>query len=221
MPRKTWLRPQGFLLVSLLLLGARAGGGVEPRPLSVPERLPLRLEVKVLRLDGATKELFVWGLRCGFVTFGPGRSADAEAVCAVLDAKARGAIRGAISNSPQLSQTLVARALATSSIDTERKEKCELLRARAERVHEIAHAPRFRESWDVYPFNSGYFMCVKVKGVDAEKLRVHLLDAHQTGLISTSATDIRIAFSCLEVEQIEPLFEVLHRGIQELAGREG
>lgn len=57
MPRKTWLRPQGFLLVSLLLLGARAGGGVEARPLSVPERLPLRLEVKVLRLDGATKEL--------------------------------------------------------------------------------------------------------------------------------------------------------------------
>ena len=174
-----------------------------------------------VKLDGATKELFVWGLRCGFVTFGPGRGADAEAVCAVLDAKARGAIRGAISNSPQLSPTLVARALATSSIDTERKEKCELLRARAEKVHEIAHAPRFRESWEVYPFNSGYFMCVKVKGVDAEKLRVHLLDAHQTGLISTSATDIRIAFSCLEVEQIEPLFEVLHRGIQELAGREG
>jgi aspartate/methionine/tyrosine aminotransferase len=169
-----------------------------------------------IKLDGATKELFVWGLRCGFVTFGPGRSEGAEAVCAALDAKARGAIRGAISNTPQLSQTIVAKALASSAIDVERKQKCEILRVRAEKVFEVANAPRFRESWEVYPFNSGYFMCVKVKGVDAEKLRVHLLDAHAVGLISTSATDIRIAFSCLEVEEIEPLFEVLHQGIQEL-----
>ncbi len=170
-----------------------------------------------IKLDGATKELFVWGLRTGFITFGPGRAEGGEAVCAALDAKARGAIRGAISNSPQLSQTMVAKALASSSIDTERKEKCEILRVRAEKVYEVANAPKYRESFEVYPFNSGYFMCVKVKGVDAEKLRLHLLEKHQTGLIATSPTDIRIAFSCLEVEQVEPLFEVLHRGIQELA----
>lgn len=169
-----------------------------------------------IKLDGATKELFVWGLRCGFVTFGPGRGETAEATCAALDAKARGAIRGAISNTPQLSQTIVAKALASSSIDAERKQKCELLRVRAEKVYEVAGAPRFRESWDVYPFNSGYFMCIAVKGVDAEKLRVHLLDRHGVGLISTSPTDIRIAFSCLEVAEIEPLFESLHQGVQEL-----
>ena len=169
-----------------------------------------------VKLDGATKELFVWGLRCGFITFAPGRAESAEEVTAVLDAKVRGAIRGAVSNSPQLSQTLVERALASSSIDGERKQKAELLRARAAKVHEVARAPRFRESFEVYPFNSGYFMCVKVQGVDAEKLRVHLLEKHGTGLISTGPTDIRIAFSCLEVEQVEPLFEVLHRGIQEL-----
>lgn len=169
-----------------------------------------------VKLDGATKELFVWGLRCGFVTFAPGRAEGADEVTAVLDAKVRGAIRGAISNSPQLSQTLVERALAAPSIAEERKQKAELLRARAAKVYEVARSPRFRESWDVYPFNSGYFMCVRVKGVDAEQLRVHLLDRHETGLISTSPTDIRIAFSCLEVDQVEPLFEVLHRGVQEL-----
>jgi aspartate/methionine/tyrosine aminotransferase len=169
-----------------------------------------------VKLDGATKELFVWGLRCGFITFAPGRADTAEETCAVLDAKVRGAIRGAVSNSPQLSQSLVERALASSSIGDERKQKAELLRARAAKVYEVAGAPRFRESFEVYPFNSGYFMCVRVKGVDAEKLRVHLLEKHGTGLISTSPTDIRIAFSCLEVEQVEPLFEVLHRGIQEL-----
>ncbi|MDH3686543.1 MAG: aminotransferase class I/II-fold pyridoxal phosphate-dependent enzyme [Myxococcales bacterium] len=169
-----------------------------------------------LKLDGATKELFVWGLRCGFLTVGPGSVDGADEVTAVLDAKARGAIRGSISNSPQLSQTLVERALGSSTIDAERKEKCEILRSRATQVFEVANAPRFRESWQVYPFNSGYFMCIRVAGVDAEALRLHLLDAHATGLIATSPTDIRVAFSCLEEGDVEPLFETVHQGIQEL-----
>jgi len=84
-----------------------------------------------VRLDGATKELFVWGLRCGFLTFGPGRVETADAVAAVLDAKVRGAIRSGISNVCQLSQSLVEKALASPEIDAERAEKCELLRARA------------------------------------------------------------------------------------------
>ncbi|MCX5738624.1 MAG: aminotransferase class I/II-fold pyridoxal phosphate-dependent enzyme, partial [Proteobacteria bacterium] len=169
-----------------------------------------------VKLDGATKELFAWGLRCGFITFGPGDPASAELVCEVLDAKARGAIRGALSNSPMLSQTLVERALESSSIAAERTDKAETLRARATKVYEVVNRPEFRATFDPYPFNSGYFMCVKVKGVDAEKLRVHLLDKHQIGLIATSPTDIRVAFSCLELDQIEPLFETLHNAIEEL-----
>jgi aspartate/methionine/tyrosine aminotransferase len=171
-----------------------------------------------IRLDGATKELFVWGLRCGFLSFGPGRAGGAREACAALEAKVKGAIRGAVSNSPQLSQTLVERALAASSVDAERKEKCEILRARAERVYEVVHAPRFRGYWHVYPFNSGYFMCLRLEGVEAERLRVHLLERHQTGLIATAKHDLRVAFSCLEVEQVEPLFDVVRQGIDELRG---
>jgi len=169
-----------------------------------------------IKLDGATKELFVWGLRCGFITFGPGRADTAQEVCEALDAKVRGAIRGGISNVSQLSQSLVGKALSASAIDAERKEKCEILRARAAKVYEAANAPKYSESWKVYPFNSGYFMCVEVAGVDAETLRVNLLDEYGVGLISTSPTDIRIAFSCLEVEDVEPLFETLHEAIQKL-----
>jgi aspartate/methionine/tyrosine aminotransferase len=169
-----------------------------------------------VRLDGATKELFVWGLRCGFVTIGPGRADTADEVCAVLDAKLRGAIRGSISNVPQLSQTLVGRALASSTLEQERKEKHETLRARAEKVHEVANAERFRGSWDVYPFNSGYFMCVRAKGVEAEAVRVELLDRHGVGVIAAGGSDVRIAFSCLPVDQVEPLFEALHTSIEAL-----
>ncbi len=169
-----------------------------------------------VKLDGATKELFVWGLRCGFMTFGPGRPETAEVVCEVLDAKVRGAIRGGISNVSQLSQTLVERALMSPTLAAERDAKCETLRARAEQVFDVANRPRYAESWQVYPFNSGYFMLVRTNGVDAEKLRLYLLEEHGVGLIATSPTDIRVAFSCLEAKDVEDLFEALHLGIQTL-----
>ena len=169
-----------------------------------------------IKLDGATKELFGWGLRCGFISFGPGRKEGADRVAEVLVAKTCGAIRGGISNVSQLSQALVEKALSSSSLVEERRQKRELLRARAEQVYEVVNAPRFRESWTPYRFNSGYFMCVRVEGVKAEKVRQHLLDHFAIGVVATSATDLRIAFSCLEIEQIEPLFEALHKAIQEL-----
>jgi aspartate/methionine/tyrosine aminotransferase len=169
-----------------------------------------------IKLDGATKELFVWGLRCGFISIAPGRAEHAEAVAEVLDAKLRGAIRGGISNIPQLSQSIVRKLLESPTIAAERAAKLETLRARAEKVYQIANAPKFSSSWDVYPFNSGYFMCVAAKGVEAEKVRLHLLDHYGIGVIATSPTDIRIAFSSLEVADIEPVFEDLHKAIQEM-----
>jgi hypothetical protein len=43
-----------------------------------------------------------------------------------------------------------------------------------------------------------------------------LLDKHQVGLISTADSDLRIAFSCLEVNQVGELFETIHTAIGEL-----
>ncbi|MDH5672479.1 MAG: aminotransferase class I/II-fold pyridoxal phosphate-dependent enzyme [Myxococcales bacterium] len=169
-----------------------------------------------VKLDGATKELFVWGLRCGFISFGPGRVETADVVNEVLDAKTRGDIRASISNSPQLSQTLVERALGADSIDAERSEKRQLLQARAQEVYRVARDSKYADYFEMYPFNSGYFMLIKVRGVGAERLRTHLLDAHQVGLIATGEHDLRIAFSCLEKEQVEPLFETLAQAIDEL-----
>jgi hypothetical protein len=68
----------------------------------------------------------------------------------------------------------------------------------------------------VYPFNSGYFMCVETKGVEAEAVRLHLLGQYGIGTIATGAHDLRIAFSCLSLDEVEPLFEELHKAIQEL-----
>jgi len=178
--------------------------------------LNLHKNLVPVKLDGATKELFVWGLRCGFVTFGLGSSDNAQLVLDALDAKARASIRSAISNSPMISQSLVEKALVSPEIAQERAQKLQVLAARAEAVYKVANESRFASSWDVYPFNSGYFMLIKVKGVDANKLREHLLDKHGTGLICTAPTDLRVAFSCLDVSQVTPLFETVHQAIGEL-----
>jgi aspartate/methionine/tyrosine aminotransferase len=178
----------------------------------------LHKNILPIKLDGATKELFVWGLRCGFLTFGVGPVDNPTAALDVLDAKVRSDIRSAISNSPMLSQSIVEKALTSAAISDERKAKLAVLQARAEEVYKVARDARFAQSWDVYPFNSGYFMLIKVKGVDAGALREHLLDKHATGLVSTSPTDLRVAFSCLEVAQVQPLFELVHTAILELRG---
>jgi aspartate/methionine/tyrosine aminotransferase len=170
-----------------------------------------------LKLDGATKELFVWGLRCGFLTFGvPARVTQPEPLLAALERKTMGAIRGSISNCSHLSQSLVLAALRSPTLAEERRAKLETLRARALRVREVATREAYRESWDVYPFNAGYFMCLRIKGLDAEALRVHLLEKQGVGLISIGQSDLRVAFSCLEIDEIEPLFEVVHQAIVEL-----
>ncbi len=176
----------------------------------------LHERVLTVRLDGATKELFVWGLRCGFLTYAPPPVEGAEELLDALEKKTMGAIRGAISSSPALSQSIVLRALRSPTLQAERREKLEQLRARANRVRQVVHRDRYRDSWDVYPFNAGYFMCIRVKGVDAERLRQHLLEKHGVGLIANGPTDIRVAFSCLDERDVEPLFELVHQSIGEL-----
>lgn len=178
----------------------------------------LHQNVLAVKLDGATKELFVWGLRCGFITFGLGRKEGVAEALEALDAKVRGDIRAVVSNSPQLSQALIENALTSPEIEAERARKRAVLEERAKEVDRIARLPKYADSWDVYPFNSGYFMLIKVKGVPSNALREHLLDKHGVGLITTADTDLRIAFSCLEVEQVQELFETVHTAIGELRG---
>jgi len=55
-----------------------------------------------------------------------------------------------------------------------------------------------------------------LKTVEAEPLRVHLLEKYGVGLISLGKTDLRVAFSCLEKEDIQELFETVLQGVKDL-----
>ena len=177
------------------------------------ERHPRLLAVK---LDGCTKENFVWGLRVRFITYAIHTQNDPAAVYEALEKKTAGCVRGSISNASHLSQRLVLLSMQSSTFQNERSEKFEILKRRAERVKEVLKDPKFNDLWDVYPFNSGYFMCLKLKTVDAEKLRRHVLDTYGVGLIAIGERNLRIAFSCTEEEDIPEIFDTVYRGIKDI-----
>ena len=170
-----------------------------------------------IKLDGATKEHYVWGLRVGFVTYGVQCGAgDPRVVYEALEKKTAGSVRGSISNASHLSQTLVLQSLSNPVNPDEKAEKFRILKARAERVRQLVGAARYQRAFAAYPFNSGYFMCLRLKTVEAETLRVHLLERYGVGLISLGRHDLRVAFSCIDEDQIETLFDIILQGIADV-----
>jgi len=172
----------------------------------------LHPNVLPIKVDGATKEEFVWGFRVGFITFGC-ESAEANEA---LEQKTLGIIRGTVSSCSHPSQTFVLKALQHPDFEKQRDEKVAILKARANRTKQVLDGGKYDDAWEYYPFNSGYFMCLKLKTVKAEALRRHALEKYGVGTIALGDTDLRVAFSCLEEGDIEKLFELLYQGVKEL-----
>jgi hypothetical protein len=75
--------------------------------------------------------------------------------------------------------------------------------------------PEYAQGFEVMPFNSGNFMCVKPIGVDNETLRKELIASYGTGVIALFGL-ILLAFSAVPLDGIEILFANLHAAIQKL-----
>ena len=169
-----------------------------------------------IKLDGATKENYVWGLRVGFITYGSHVDGDYEALYDALERKTAGGVRGSISNASHLGQSIILKSLHANTYAAEKGEKFRIMKERALEVKRVLADEKYNEAWEAYPFNSGYFMCLKLKKMDAEALRVHLLEEYGVGLISLGKTDLRVAFSCLEKEDVQSLFDTVLQGIKDL-----
>ncbi|MGO4543290.1 aminotransferase class I/II-fold pyridoxal phosphate-dependent enzyme [Paenibacillus sp. 2TAB23] len=172
----------------------------------------LHPRVLAIKVDGATKEEYVWGFRVGFITY----ASASAAVLAALEQKTTGIIRATISSGPHPSQTFVLHALKSPDFEAQKAEKYEIMKGRANRVKDLLDSGRYGDVWDYYPFNSGYFMCLKLSGVTAEAVRVHLLNQYGIGTIALGETDLRVAFSCIEEENLEELFDTIFKAVNEL-----
>lgn len=169
-----------------------------------------------VKLDGATKEDFVWGLRVGFCTYGVLGDGDPEPIHTALEKKTAGGVRGTISSASHLSQSIVLKSMQDERYARDKEKKFQVLKNRAGCVKQVLSDPKYQAAWDVYPFNSGYFMCLQLKTADAETLRRHLLEKYGVGLISLGKSDLRVAFSCVDEEDIQGLFDTILAAVQDL-----
>ena len=98
--------------------------------------------VLAIKVDGATKEEYVWGFRVGFITYSYGQ----QEVMDVLEQKTLGIIRATISSGPHPSQTFVLHALKSPDFAKQKQEKYEIMRGRAEAVKRVLDSGAFDDA---------------------------------------------------------------------------
>ena len=170
--------------------------------------------VLAVKLDGTTKEDYVWGLRVGFISFA--FKGATEAQLKALEAKAAGNVRSSISNASSIGQHMAIAAYADPKYAAQKRRKHEVLRKRYVEIRRVLRAhPEYAANFEAMPFNSGYFMCVKPIGVDAEAVRRRLIEKYSTGTIVLSGL-IRLAFSTIPKAKLARLFANVNAAIEGL-----
>jgi len=97
----------------------------------------------------------------------------------------------------------------------QKRDKFELMRARARKVYGRARETRVRQGLGAVPVQCRVLHVRRLKDLDAEAFRVRLLERYG-GRVIAEGTDIRIAFSCLETEEIPDLFDIMYRCATEM-----
>ena len=158
----------------------------------------------VVKVDGATKELFFFGGRIGFVTF-----LCSQQVAPVLEEKVIASIRSTVSALPSPSQAMVLRALLSDTLDTEVKEIRGLLYRRYETLKKAMDALDI----PYFPFNSAFFALVRTP-IDAEQMRKYLL-TKGVGVVAVPAQQaIRVSYSTVSVEKIPEMVNIIAAALQ-------
>jgi aspartate/methionine/tyrosine aminotransferase len=169
-----------------------------------------------VKIDGATKEFSFFGGRVGFVTFAAEQDSE---IGRSLDSKLKMLVRSVVGSPISTSQVLLLQALRRPEIETEIETVRRLLEERYRALKEALAAadPRLLT---VLPFNSGCFALVELPaalGLTSEQVRRHLLDHHDTGLISIEPRYLRIAHCSVDAAALPELVRRLEKGITELA----
>jgi aspartate/methionine/tyrosine aminotransferase len=167
----------------------------------------LHENVLAVKIDGPTKEDYVWGLRVAFVTLGsPGLNEERQEA---LEKKVMGGIRSSVSCANTPGQYLILKTLSDSRSAEEKKANHELLRGRYRAVKTFIAENPDHPALSPMPFNSGYFMSFRCK-VDAEALRKKLLADHGIGTIALGPGILRVTFAALEEEQIPEIYRAIY-----------
>ena len=173
----------------------------------------LHENVLAVKADGPTKEDFAWGLRCGFLTFGC--KGFTETQYENLVKKLMGVIRSSVSCAATPSQTLILKSFQDPNNDAEKAAFRKVLEGRYKVVRNFVDTHKC-SGLEVLPFNSGYFMSFRTIGIDAEALRVKLLNEKGIGTIQIDSQTLRVAFSSIEENLIEKVYTEIYNTAEEM-----
>lgn len=182
--------------------------GIEQESIFV-ELCDLHENIVAVKVDGPTKEDYVWGFRVGFMTFGT--KGGTPELYSALEAKAAGAVRGNISNAANISQSLLLKAFDSKEYEAQKKAKFDIMKSRYDAVKEALLEEKYKALFTALPYNSGYFMCVKLAdGLDGEEVRKVLIEKYSIGTINLNNV-IRLAYAAVAADDIKEMFEGLYQ----------
>jgi len=174
----------------------------------------LHKNILAIKIDGATKEDYIWGFRIGFITYGIKKGS--KELYEALASKTAGAIRGNISNSSNLSQSLLVAAFNSSNYPLQKQAKYQIMKKRYKAVISALQNEKYKKYFTALPFNSGYFMCIQLSGdLQGEEVRQALIKKYDIGTISIGKI-LRLAFSSVAETDIPELFESIYKACSEI-----
>lgn len=173
----------------------------------------LHENVLAVKIDGPTKEDFVWGFRCGFLTFGGKGMTDAHYDALVK--KVMGLIRSSVSCSSTPPQSILLYTFKDPDIEAQKKEFRDILERRYNLVKKYIETHNSSALLPLH-FNSGYFMSFLTLGIDAEALRLKILNEKAIGTVSIDSSTLRVAFSSLEDDKIATVFDAIYECADEM-----
>ena len=158
----------------------------------------------VVKIDGATKELFFFGGRIGFVTYLTNQSA-----ASVLEEKTIGGIRAMVSALSSPAQAMVVAALTSPTL----QEEVDVIRSTLRARYKALDAALLRSSLDPWPFNAAFFAMIHTPE-GAEKARLRLLDVGVGTVAVESVSSIRLSYSTVPANDIAEMVRRIEETLQ-------
>ena len=177
----------------------------------------LHEKVLAVKIDGPTKEDYVWGLRTAFISFGS--KGLNEAAYTALEKKCMGIIRSSVSCTNTPAQNLALKTWEDPASAIDKKAFFNLLCSRYRKVKQFIAENTAPPNLEPLPFNSGYFMSFRCKDSinrgsagsagGAEKLRKNLLKKG-IGTIALGDEYLRVTFAAIEEEDIPLVYRTIY-----------
>ena len=174
----------------------------------------LHTNLLAVKIDGPTKEEYVWGFRIGFVTIAAAGLKDVH--FQAFEQKAMAAIRSTVSSANRMAQHLVLSALDHPEHAAQRAFNQEELQRRYLTTVRELHG-RSSSAIRPLPFNSGYFMCFHLPDGTAEEVRRYLLYERGIGTISVDSNHLRVAFAGVDTADLPDLYAEIYAAAERCA----